>query len=74
MQMYVSTRCFDDDGDGVGHAVGVRFDADAPAIDEVGDGIAANAALIAGRVADIPICFRTRPGTRSFMASHGCVM
>ena len=72
--MYVSTLCFDDDGDGVGHAVGVRFDADAPAIDEVGDGIAANAALIAGCVADIPIGFRTRPGTRSFMASRGCVM
>ena len=69
----VSRRCFDDDGDGVGHAVGVRFDVGAPTIDEVG-GLAANAAHIAGRVADIPICFRARSGTRSFMASRGCVM
>ena len=37
--MYISRRCFDDDGDGVGHAVGVRFAADAPTIDEVGEAL-----------------------------------
>ena len=37
MQMDISRRCFDDDGDGVGHAVSVHFYADALAIDDVGD-------------------------------------
>ena len=35
--MDMSRRCFDDDGDGVGHAVSVHFNADAFAIAEVGD-------------------------------------
>ena len=57
MQRDISKRCFDDDGDGVGHADSVRFDADAVAIDEVGDGFAEMPHVLRKALQTFPFAF-----------------